>query len=205
MIAFIYSLSDPRSGEIRYVGKTIDTQMRISAHCSHKSSFRSSNWIKSLKKIGLRPQIETLEECDEIDWQEVERFWISYLRFLGARLTNLDGGGSGGKRVSEETREKMRRAHLGKKLTPEHRENSRRAKQSLSLETRQRMSVAAFKRSENPEYIAKIIASNRRRVYSEETKEKIRRAWIANRESRCNSIKIAQMARRQREREEYSK
>lgn len=109
----IYSLSDPRTNEIRYVGKTImHHAARLKCHIYQKkdSGTYRTNWIQSLFKEGLKPimePLEVIENSNDEDWQEVERFWISYLKFLGCRLTNGDSGGNGGKRIPPEVRQRI--------------------------------------------------------------------------------------------------
>jgi len=111
-MAYIYTLSDPRNGEVRYVGKAFDIRERLWQHLSEsrKRNTRKTAWIKSLCKIGLNPVIEILESFPAEDvstWQDAERFWIQTLRFYGCRLTNLDAGGIGGGRACLETRRKI--------------------------------------------------------------------------------------------------
>ena len=142
---FIYTLSDPFTEEVRYVGKTIKTlNRRLSGHIAaakRKASSYSSCWIKSLLDRGKLPEISLLEMTSNSDWQETERFWISYLRFLGFRLTNITLGGEGfhGKPLTKEHKAKislsmkgMQSNTLGKKMPNSHREScSRRAKEQM--------------------------------------------------------------------------
>lgn len=62
--------------------------------------------------------IEELKNVTEEQWAEAERFWISYLRFLGCPLTNLDSGGEGGKTWSEDSRKRASEQRKGKKAHP---------------------------------------------------------------------------------------
>lgn len=147
----IYQLVDPRNNEVRYVGKTQRTLTeRLSGHmCLIERNYKR-NWIKSLINDGLKAKIELLEICEESNWQEREKFWISFYKNCGARLTNLTDGGQGnqnqyfskksqkkksntmklivftqerrrkisqaltGKKVKEETKQKLRIINLGK-------------------------------------------------------------------------------------------
>lgn len=139
MTVTIYILCDPRSGEIRYVGKTVNESMRLRCHVyDGKSRPRNHKgaWIRSLHNLGMRPTmevIEKIENSDDADWQHVERFWISYLRFLGCRLTNLDSGGRNGKQRSDETIEKVRKANIGKVVSLETRWNIGRVNRGKKL------------------------------------------------------------------------
>lgn len=131
MTVLIYSLSDPETNQLRYVGKTIDLKARMATHLSDRRHVKRNMWIRSMASRGVLPLMEELEvvkNSNDEDWQEVERWWIAYLRFIGCDLCNLDSGGIGGKRRSIETREKIAASHTGKKLTDNHRSAMARAK-----------------------------------------------------------------------------
>jgi hypothetical protein len=96
----IYTLADPTSNEIRYIGKTKRTlKDRWYQHCSiHKQQKQTnykSNWLLTILNKGLRPKIELLEGVEDEFWQETEKFWIAQFRIWGFRLTNLSEGGQG--------------------------------------------------------------------------------------------------------------
>ncbi len=92
----IYTLLDPNTKQIRYVGKTCQKlQVRLNRHIRDAKNKKNHKdcWIFSLLKKNQKPIIESLEEVIEENWQETEKFYIMYLRFLGFNLTNtLDGG-----------------------------------------------------------------------------------------------------------------
>lgn len=121
---FIYALIDPITKEARYVGKTTNPAYRLKQHIRNSNNERSHkwNWIKGLKAISMKPEILILETCPESEWENAEMFWISYLKLLGSRLTNMDSGGMGGKTPSDETREKLRQINKSRPYKPEWRE-----------------------------------------------------------------------------------
>lgn len=97
----IYGLTDPRTGEIRYVGQSSTGFARPSSHGS-ESKLRSAErtyktrWIRQLKKLGLSYDIVILEEVPGVsDLDDRERFWISRLKHVGNQLTNSTEGGHG--------------------------------------------------------------------------------------------------------------
>lgn len=108
----IYGLVDPRDNELRYVGKTIlslNDRLTIHRTDARKGLKRHvCNWIRSLWREGLEPEIFEIESVEE-NWVEQEQFWIAYFKSLGARLTNHTIGGEGalGYRHTEESRRKM--------------------------------------------------------------------------------------------------
>lgn len=94
--AYIYTLEDPTTGEVRYVGKAINPQHRYKSHLKDKSETYKTRWIRSLQRRGLSPSLGILEEIEDgCGWEEAERFWIESLKHLGCNLTNLTSGGEG--------------------------------------------------------------------------------------------------------------
>lgn len=167
MTVFIYALCCPFTGEIRYIGKAINVRKRFYCHWHDKERTPKTNWISSLKRKGEKPVMQIVEEIpnsNDEDWQEVERFWISYLRFLGCRLTNLQSGGDAGKRLSEETRLKMRQSSLGKKMSAASREKMRannigRKRGPHRPETIEKIRRSNMGKTRSPEHCAKLSAS----------------------------------------------
>lgn len=114
----IYALCDPRTGEVRYIGKSSDGLRRPESHAKpgvlRREKSHVKNWIKSLVVLGLRPQIEIVEEhVSNETLNEAERFYIVYFRFLGFRLTNQTEGGEGAPGVVRTEEEK---ANISSKL-----------------------------------------------------------------------------------------
>lgn len=100
-VPVIYALRDPRTGRIRYVGKTVDRESRIIDHISQARlnasrgrATRKEYWILQLDRLGLRPTVEVLEVVTCDTWEERERRWIAELRALGYELTNIAAGGN---------------------------------------------------------------------------------------------------------------
>lgn len=138
---FIYALNDPRTGEIRYVGKADKplTRRQIHLQHAHKSRTHKNAWILELRKHELAPVLEVLDEVPADCWQDFERSYILVFRAIGVRLTNgLDGGEgfSGGDRHP--------RPQLGKKLDREivNRQAKGRVGLKRSLETRRKIATA---------------------------------------------------------------
>jgi hypothetical protein len=96
-IAYIYTLIDPETKKVRYVGKTINPKKRLSDHISesHRIKNYRCNWIKSLLNKGLKPIIEIVEICSLINFEEREAYHIGLYNF--SELTNSDEGGQGNK------------------------------------------------------------------------------------------------------------
>lgn len=112
---YIYSLTDPITNKIRYIGKTVNPNQRYSGHLSNSKQRKTYTncWIYSLIKKGLKPIMNIIEECDDSNWIEREQYHIS----IHENLTNLTLGGEGihGFKATEETKQKMSEAHKGEK------------------------------------------------------------------------------------------
>jgi len=117
----IYALCCPLTSEARYVGKTINLYTRVRAHLYEKSPSYKKNWITSLKNRGLKPSVkilEVIENSNDEDWQERERWWIHNLKQDGCRLTNKEEGGLNGKIITDEVKAKISAANKGRKPSP---------------------------------------------------------------------------------------
>jgi len=120
MTTYIYALADPETKEIRYIGKSFRVKERLMNHLNDSSKTHKTNWIKSILKKGLRPELVILEELsDSEDWQAREIFWIKTAKESGWRLVNSTDGGDGVLNLSGEGKERMLQAWKGRKHKPE--------------------------------------------------------------------------------------
>jgi hypothetical protein len=97
----IYTLSDPETGKIRYVGKTIETlNSRLAKHiCDSKrrsGKYHTINWINTVLERGLKPKIELLDEVTDSEWKFWEKYWVKQIKAWGFNLTNYREGGEDG-------------------------------------------------------------------------------------------------------------
>jgi hypothetical protein len=178
----IYSLSDPRTDALRYVGKTeVDLNERLRGHLKETADTHKARWIAQLKSVGIVPKIEpleTLENPSTGEWEEAERFWIECLRQYGLPLTNLDAGGFGGNKKSTETKLKIGNANRGRVFPLEIRKKFSIARLSMDSEQKKLISL-------------KISAANRQRKASSETREKLSLAHKGKKRSLEAVIKTA--------------
>lgn len=161
----IYTLKHPDTGEIRYVGKTVQLlKYRLATHISRSKKYRYAYvncWIYSLLQKNKRPIIELIEEVEDSLWENREIYWIQYYSPI-TRLTNfqLGGGHSNagkelkeehrkaisnslkGKPRDEETKRKISESHKGKILSENTKQKLRdfNLGKSISLATKIRMS-----------------------------------------------------------------
>lgn len=118
----IYSICDPSTGDVRYVGKTsLSLEKRKKRHSLNAAAGirrHLYNWWRSLAD-GLSPTFFELEIVPPGgDWVEAEQRWIAFYRAAGAVLANQCDGGQGtvGIKFTDEHREKIRQAHIGRKI-----------------------------------------------------------------------------------------
>lgn len=101
MIIKFYTLNDPITNEIRYVGRTKkELSIRLNEHVSSSNSNHNTykkNWIKLLKTNGLRPLINLIfeKECSWEDSHSIEKDIIKSYFELGYSLVNLNDKGCG--------------------------------------------------------------------------------------------------------------
>jgi excinuclease UvrABC nuclease subunit len=79
----IYTLSDPRTGNVRYVGKSKNPTARLSSHL-----LSGASWIKELKSYDLAPVMNIVALVNEADANEKEALWIKHYKSNGHILVN---------------------------------------------------------------------------------------------------------------------
>lgn len=91
----IYVLKDPRDNKIKYVGATCRALTdRLSNHIYYAKKRRKSPshlWILELLSLDLRPILEEIDQADDNNWSEREKYWIDKYRSKG--ILNLREGG----------------------------------------------------------------------------------------------------------------
>jgi len=156
----IYALRDSETGDIRYIGKSVNGMGRTRDHWRrrHEARYDSFYVYRWLRKCTNPPLVEVLEECQtKAELSIREQVWIAVYSVTG-RLTNMTKGGEGtvGRRHSEETKQKLSLAKKGKpghsrgkKLSEEHRAKLRN--RVVTDETRKSCSEAQKRRMQRPE------------------------------------------------------
>ena len=119
---YIYTLSDPDTMEIRYVGQTNEPKRRFNDHISSSINENSESydtykarWIRKLFNNNLLPIMNIIDTCDSLeDSNRIERIYVEKLTNEGHKLTNSYI--TDVTEFSSHTREKMSNAKKGKKL-----------------------------------------------------------------------------------------
>jgi hypothetical protein len=119
----IYGLHDPDSGELRYVGKTVQPlgyRMRNHRYQAKRSDLHLQRWWRS---CSSEPVMRLIAIVEDYMGSVVERRLIAWHRKNGARLTNTTDGGEGTRAPkSPEHRAKISAALKGRRFTKEWRE-----------------------------------------------------------------------------------
>jgi hypothetical protein len=92
----IYELRDPRTGEIRYVGQSVNPKVRLHGHifdarCLFKS--RKGAWIQELQALGMKPDVVSALRVRDDLADKAEMRHIGRVMASGARLLNYLGTG----------------------------------------------------------------------------------------------------------------
>jgi hypothetical protein len=181
----IYCLIDPRSGEIRYVGKADEPQRRLRRHLRDKRDCHRTAWIRSLAVAGVQPAVVPLEHVAKSDWQTAERRWIQFMRANGADLVNGTDGGDGG-RMRPEARAKQAARMRGRATNPAGWKHTPEARSKLSEshkgkamlpQTRAAIRAAIFGKKWTTEQRARLSKVVTGRSMSAETRTKISQAF----------------------------
>ena len=85
----IYGLKDPRTNEIRYIGRTRYPERRLAFHLYSPTNPELGLWLAELQQENLKPYMEILETLGEsvaeAEYQEV--YWIQ--KYAGKKLLNI--------------------------------------------------------------------------------------------------------------------
>jgi hypothetical protein len=96
---YIYTLSSPVDGVVRYIGKTATPKTRLICHLSEARSLKHKNkrtcWIKSIMSAGMEPVMEIVDETCKENIDQLEKNYIKLFKACGANLVNMTEGGDG--------------------------------------------------------------------------------------------------------------
>ena len=166
---YIYSLTDPRDGEVCYIGQGVGKRYRWCLSSKCRGLYGVEPWILELRKDGRVPIItKVLENLTYAQVNVWERGLIDLLgrrcKGIGCLLNIADGGQNGGHKQSAETRRKISEGLKGR---------------IVGEATRQKLSEAGKGRKLRPhtdEERRRISEANKGRVTTEATRQKISEA-----------------------------
>lgn len=170
----VYGLLDPAKGEIRYIGQTkLIPRRRLERHRSTarlKPVVPVHFWIRKVIQSGGYVDLVVLQE-DAI-WNKDEIELIERYRAQGARLLNVTGGGDGTYGAPQSTEERKRKSERAKTWWASRID---RRQPPWTAEQRENHRIACKQRGQGPHWLGA--------KHSEETKEKMRLAWEARKQS----------------------
>jgi hypothetical protein len=171
--AYIYGFIDPRTGQVRYVGKTWNLEKRLHEHFSRAGdavvNLPLYRWFRFLLSIGAKPGVRVLEMVSPyMNWESYERKWIAELK----PDLNCTPGGDGGPTL------------LGRKMGPRSQETKdkiartreERGRNVMSSETASKISLGLKGRIFSPEHRSKLSESGLDRFVSEKAKAAVSQA-----------------------------
>lgn len=183
MNIYIYQLADPRTKEVKYVGKTNKPAVRLKNHRSIRCNRSIRPWRDELFSLGLHPVMTVLEVVDDGRWHEREQFWIKCLREVGNDLLNIATWPSPGpvfyRQVAQSTRDKLRRAFKGRPISPEQRAQISKTltgkKQSPETVAKRRATINANRIAKGLEpWVSGDASKERKRDYAKRHKQEVR-------------------------------
>lgn len=96
----IYGLICPIENKVMYIGKSVQIRTRLQQHewetkIGIGRNTLKGKWLKDLQSKNLSPSVIILDTCEDNEWRERERYWITYYRELNPELKNMGKGGEG--------------------------------------------------------------------------------------------------------------
>jgi hypothetical protein len=92
-VIFIFGLTDPYTGRIRYVGCSHDFDERVRRLTEIAATTKKRGgvypWLRQLFHRGLGPNIKILETCTPAEMRERHKHWIKEIAKTEPRLLNV--------------------------------------------------------------------------------------------------------------------
>lgn len=92
----IYSLADPNTGNVRYIGKATCSAKRLKSHLRDSKRRKTPVyvWIAELLAARQLPVMAVIDRVSELDWPDRERQLIAHYREVNGDLLNVAAGGN---------------------------------------------------------------------------------------------------------------
>lgn len=160
-ISGIYKITCLVNGKV-YIGQSSNLTKRLTDHKGMfvKGNHKSILLQEAYNKYGPENfTYEIIELCPQNKLEERERFYLKQLGWPNPdKLFNVENGGNKGKKLGEETKEKIRQAHIGLKVSDETKTKISKTTtgKPKSTETRQKISKARLGTHVSPETLEKM-------------------------------------------------
>jgi hypothetical protein len=94
----VYALSDPVTGRVMYIGKSVDIDFRFRQHISmyaDDNNLRKTEWLSRLLRKGLEPTLEVLRTCQtQSEMNAAEEELIREHKARGEAELDISRGGA---------------------------------------------------------------------------------------------------------------
>jgi group I intron endonuclease len=176
---WIYFLCDDLI--VRYVGKTSSLETRVSRYRHPIAKTHRDNWLRKMIRENRSITIALIEQCNQDNWIEREKYWIQFAKARDWPLTNLTDGGEGPSGYTYVMTEERKRAiSKAKNLGKKHKESTKKLISSNLMGNKNaKNSKAWLGRKHSEESKRKMSESAKKRVrqkYSEESRRKMSEA-----------------------------
>lgn len=164
----IYTLTDPRDGVVKYVGKTRrdNPKDRLWQHNCLRGHTMRDNWIRKLLSLGLKPTMDIIFLVPEGDnWEKWERYWIAEYKKINPSLKNHTQGGEEGI-ISPQCREACIKSRLGKPSAMSGKTHTNEVKQIIKEKRKLQVISEESNRKRSLKLTGRIISAESRRKRS---------------------------------------
>lgn len=148
MTTKIYTLTDPDTNQVRYVGKSNNPVKRYYRHyCYNETKTHKNHWINKLIRENKKPILHVIDEVPITEWVFWETYWINQFKVWGFDLVNTTYGGEGSTLGNKTSFKKGHKLGVGRKLSTATKEKIKliRTGTKASENTKTKMSSAQKK------------------------------------------------------------
>lgn len=134
-MAYIYLIEFPKHQNLVYIGKSIRSgDVRIKEHFhSNNTKTKTDKLCRWYKNNHILTINTVLVECNEDEVDELEVFYIRYMRFLGFKLTNHTDEETKSISWTEDRKQQQRNRRLNTTFGPESRDKMSKAKKGWNV------------------------------------------------------------------------
>lgn len=195
IITGIYCIENTINNK-KYFGQSVDIYKRLQRHKRLLINNKHNNeHLQNAYNMYGEDSFKfyIIEECDYKSLDDFERYYIlQYKTYDREYGYNIELGGKSNGPMSDETKEKLRKANIGKKMSEETKQKISKSNTGMKMpdsqrnalrlyhtglrhskETKRKIGIASRKENRSPETLRKMSESSKRENLSEETLQKM--------------------------------